>query len=616
MNEHQVHGPLRDAALEAMQQSDLFSTLGVADREIVLSHGRIFEYAPGERVVEAQTRSDAFFMILRGRASVVVPQPGQEEGIEVSRLQPYDAIGELGLLLDEPRTARVVAQSRLFVLEFEQASFQLLLDKVSGFSLRLCRVLARRLVDTSRMVELPRSEEGTLPSPELMHLLPAQLIHRHQVLPLKQEEGTLTVGFVHDPAPHILSALQRFLPGFQLRPVRIAHALFERVLQRSALGAPEAAPAPAPAAATSAAAASPADVAAAQRQRLYPLLERMMAEGASDLHLAAGQAPRWRLYGEMHALEDIPPIKPREAFELLTAGLPERIMAVLQEHQDVDFTFTAEGIARFRVNLYEDEQGYSAVMRLIPPTVPSLQQLGLPRVVGDLCRLKRGLVLVTGPTGCGKSTTLASMIDHINATRREHIVTLEDPIEFIHPSKLALVNQREVGRHTQSFERALRAALRQDPDIVLVGEMRDLATLRLALETANTGHLVLGTLHTGSAIGSIDRMVDLFPAEERDMARSIIAEVLQAIITQSLCRRRGGGRVAAFEVLVSDGAVGNMIRQGKTQQLGTTLTTGRARGNLAMVDSLHELVRKNQITAEEALLHATDRDEMKKRLTG
>ena len=255
-----------------------------------------------------------------------------------------------------------------------------------------------------------------------------------------------------------------------------------------------------------------------------------------------------------------------------------------------------------------------AVFRLIPSQILSVQQLGLPSVLLKLASLPKGLVLVTGPTGSGKSTTLAAMIDYINKTRSEHIITLEDPIEFVHKSRKCLVNQREIGPHTDSFSRALRAALRQDPDIVLVGELRDLETIQLAIEVANTGHLVFGTLHTATAITTVDRMVDMFPANQQNQIRSTLSEVLQGVVSQTLLKKEGGGRVAAIEVLVVNNAVANLIRESKTSQVATIMQTGKARGNCMLNDSLADLVQRKEVTYEEALSRSMDKSDLARRL--
>ena len=280
---------------------------------------------------------------------------------------------------------------------------------------------------------------------------------------------------------------------------------------------------------------------------------------------------------------------------------------------DSDFALALPGVARFRVNLFRDLGGVGAVFRLIPTTILSLEQLGMPAVVADFCKLPKGLVLVTGPTGSGKSTTLAAMVDLINRERQEHVITLEDPVEFVHQSQLSLVNQREVGSHTLSFSAAIRAALREDPDIILVGEMRDLETVSLALEAANTGHLVLGTLHTATAISTIERIVGLFPPEEQSRIQVTLADVMRAVIAQNLLKRIGGGRVAALEILVSSPAVSNLIREGKMHQIASSMQTGKAAGNQLLNDSLADLVSRGVVDSEEALSKAVDKADLAKR---
>jgi twitching motility protein PilT len=300
--------------------------------------------------------------------------------------------------------------------------------------------------------------------------------------------------------------------------------------------------------------------------------------------------------------------------ELLGDALEERNRSEFEATNDTDFALSLPGVARFRVNLFRDLGGVGAVFRLIPTTILSLEQLGMPEVVADFCKLPKGLVLVTGPTGSGKSTTLAAMVDLINRGRQEHVITLEDPVEFVHQSRLSLVNQREVGSHTRSFAAAIRAALREDPDIILVGEMRDLETVSLALEAANTGHLVLGTLHTATAISTIERIVGLFPPEEQSRIQTTLADVIRGVVAQNLLKRIGGGRVAALEVMVSSPAVSNLIREGKMHQIASSMQTGKAAGNRLLNDSLADLVSRGVVDSEEALSKAVDKAELAKRL--
>jgi twitching motility protein PilT len=347
--------------------------------------------------------------------------------------------------------------------------------------------------------------------------------------------------------------------------------------------------------------------------KLDPLLKRMVAEGASDLHLSGNHRPRWRIDGEMREITEAKVLSEIQVFEILEPAMPDRNREQFLADNDTDFAYNLPDVARFRVNVFRDHNGICAVMRVIPSKILTFEQLGLPEGVRRMCDNPKGLVLVTGPTGSGKSTTLAAMIDYINRNRRSHIITLEDPIEFVHKSQKALVNQREVGPHTTSFARALRAALREDPDIVLVGEMRDKETIALALETANTGHLVFGTLHTATAISTVDRIIDVFPPEQQSQIRTVVSDVLKGVVSQTLLKRRGGGRIAALEVLVGSYATANLIREGKNNQIFNIMLTQKSQGNQLLNDQLEALVREGKVDFEEALLKALDKPELAKR---
>ena len=345
------------------------------------------------------------------------------------------------------------------------------------------------------------------------------------------------------------------------------------------------------------------------------LLREMVRVGASDLHLTTGSPAMVRLNGSIAVLERHPALDAAALEKLLDAIMPERNRQELAEEWDTDFAYAIEGVARFRANYFRDRNGPGAVFRQIPFEILSADKLGIPPKVMDLCWLSKGLVLVTGPTGSGKSTTLAALIDHINQNRADHIITIEDPIEFVHENKRCLVNQREVGVHTRSFKNALRAALREDPDIVLVGEMRDLETISIAVETAETGHLVFGTLHTTSATSTIDRIIDQFPPDQQEQIRTMLSESLRGVIAQVLCKKKGGGRVAAYEILVTTQAVSNLIREGKTYQIASLLQTGRALGMQTMNDHLLELVRSGQVEPQEAYMKSNDKLSFKEALS-
>ncbi len=329
------------------------------------------------------------------------------------------------------------------------------------------------------------------------------------------------------------------------------------------------------------------------------LLTVGVRRGASDLHLSAGLVPMLRIDGEVWPL-DWPVLSSRQVADLLSPLLNEHQQNDFETSLETDFSFELPGVARFRANVFQQDRGMGAVFRAIPAEVQSLENLGLGDVFQRIAQLPRGLVLVTGPTGSGKSTTLAAMIDHLNQHRRQHILTLEDPIEFIHRPKTALINQRQVHRDTHSFAAALRSALREDPDVILVGELRDLETIRLALTAAETGHLVFGTLHTTSAAKTVDRLVDVFPAGEKAMVRSMLSESLQAVVSQVLVKRLGGGRVAAHEIMLGTPAIRNLIREDKVAQMVSAIQTGGALGMKTLDMSLKALVTEGVISREEA----------------
>lgn len=329
------------------------------------------------------------------------------------------------------------------------------------------------------------------------------------------------------------------------------------------------------------------------------LLAFSAQQNASDLHLSAGMPPMIRVDGDVRKI-DVPAMDHKEVHELIYEIMNDKQRRDYEEEFETDFSFEIPGVARFRVNAFNQNRGAGAVFRTIPSEVLSMEQLGMGQVFKDIAAVPRGLVLVTGPTGSGKSTTLAAMIDYINDHKHDHILTIEDPIEFVHESKKSLVNQREVHRDTLGFNEALRSALREDPDIILVGELRDLETIRLALTAAETGHLVFGTLHTTSAAKTIDRIVDVFPATEKAMVRSMLSESLQAVISQTLLKKIGGGRVAAHEIMIGTSAIRNLIREDKVAQMYSAIQTGASVGMQTMDQCLQNLVAKKQISTMSA----------------
>ncbi|MDZ8120282.1 type IV pilus twitching motility protein PilT [Pontiella agarivorans] len=348
-------------------------------------------------------------------------------------------------------------------------------------------------------------------------------------------------------------------------------------------------------------------------RRIDRYLEEMLEKGASDIHLSSNHQPCYRVDGEMQFQRGTEKFTDEELRELIYEFAPQRNIAELEEDWDTDFAYELPGAARFRVNVFIDHEGIGCVMRQIPSRVPTFEELNIPEGVRSFCFLNKGLVIVTGPTGSGKSTTLAAMVDLINRTRRQHLITVEDPVEFKHRSLGCLVNQREVHVHTKNFSSALRAALREDPDIVLVGELRDLETMEIAIETAETGHLVFGTLHTNTAATTVDRIIDKFPADRQNQIRTMLADSLKGVIAQTLCKRIGGGRIASCEILVATPAVAANIREGKTHQIPSLMQTGKNVGMCTFADDLLSLVKRGIITPEEAYSNAIDKAFLQKK---
>jgi twitching motility protein PilT len=342
------------------------------------------------------------------------------------------------------------------------------------------------------------------------------------------------------------------------------------------------------------------------RTTLDQLLRLTVERGASDLHLRTGEHPVLRHDGALSRQEG--EVLDGETIDaMLTGIMPPRDLAQFRESGDADWAYDIPGVARFRCNAAQERRGPMGVFRVIPSKILTVEELGLSQEIQRLAYLTKGLVLVTGPTGSGKSTTLAALVDLINRTRNDHVLTIEDPIEFVHEPKKCIVSQRQVGQHSQSFKSALRAALREDPDIILVGELRDLETVSIAIETAETGHLVFGTLHTTTAASTVDRVIDQFPADRQSQIRVMLSESLKGVIAQVLCRKIGGGRVAAKEVLLSIPAVSNLIREGKTFQIPSIIQTNRKAGMVTLNDALIELVEQKVIDAKEAYLRAVDK---------
>ncbi len=341
------------------------------------------------------------------------------------------------------------------------------------------------------------------------------------------------------------------------------------------------------------------------------LLAFVVKNKASDLHLSSGLPPMIRVHGDVRRI-NLPAMEHKDVHGMVYDIMNDGQRKFYEENLECDFSFAIPNLARFRVNAFVQQRGAAAVMRTIPSKILSLEDLKAPKIFGEIADQPRGMVLVTGPTGSGKSTTLAGMVNHKNETELGHILTVEDPIEFVHESKKCLINQREVGPHTLSFANALRSALREDPDVILVGEMRDLETIRLAMTAAETGHLVFGTLHTSSAAKTIDRIIDVFPAEEKEMVRAMLSESLRAVISQSLLKTKdGSGRVAAHEIMIGTPAIRNLIREAKVAQMYSAIQTGQSFGMQTLDQNLTELVKRNIVSVDEARSKAANKDNFK-----
>ncbi|MEX1024210.1 MAG: type IV pilus twitching motility protein PilT, partial [Planctomycetota bacterium] len=344
--------------------------------------------------------------------------------------------------------------------------------------------------------------------------------------------------------------------------------------------------------------------------RLDAFFRKMVELEASDLHMTTSLTPYYRLHGDMVPVNGDHVWNAEEMKKALFEITPQSNIDQFEAEGDTDFAYEISGLARFRANLFMDRLGPSAVFRQIPEEILTADQLNLPKCVRDLCYLSKGLVLVTGPTGSGKSTTLAAMVDLVNKSRGDHIITIEDPVEFVHKSQRCLVHQREVGRHTQSFKRALRAALREDPDIILVGELRDLETIEIAIETAETGHLVFGTLHTTTAASTVDRLIDQFPADRQAQIRTMLSGSLKGVIAQTLCKKKPKGRIAALEIMLGTQAIAALIREGKTHQITSQMQMGAKNGMKLLNDSLVELVKGGIVDPTEAYIKSVNKEEL------
>ena len=635
-----VSAELLPKVVKAMGQCAIFKglderNLGPIAQQAVLVHGT------AEEVLAQQGEpADTITILLSGKARLRFAAAGLGDRIDLGPLKPMESHGEIDLFLGQPFSVSLVANGAVLALRLSRAVVDMVFERVPSWGPVIGRLLAGRVRHAESAVPLPFFDlERAPPSDDVFKLLPLDFVQRQRVVPVASQGSVLTVGFVDDLTGRALKAVQTNCPGMEIQPVHIGAETFNKFMQHrgpsvdlttaapqlgsTAMRPPTSATTtvPTPQHISGGASRAPSSDGAVVRQfgprqqsnpKLDALLRRMVAEGASDLHLSAQHKPRWRIDGEIMEINEARVLGAEAAYELFEPVMADRSIRDFQGH-DADFAYAVEGVARFRVNLFRDRLGSCAVLRQIPDKILTFEQLGLPESVRKMCDHPKGLVLVTGPTGSGKSTTLAAMIDYINKTRRTHIITLEDPIEFVHPSRRALVNQREVIEHTASFARALKSALREDPDIVLVGEMRDLETVALALETANTGHLVFGTLHTATAISTVDRVIDLFPHEQQSQIRAVVSETLKGVISQTLLRRKGGGRIAALEIMVGSAAISNLIREAKNHHIANIMMTAKKMGNQMLNEELQRLVLSDKVEYEEALSKAIDKPDLAKR---
>jgi twitching motility protein PilT len=592
-----IEGTDIDKVVAAARAASLFQSLDDNQLRQAVAQATLLQLDPGDSLIRQGELPAGFFLILAGELRVLVASGTGGDPVEVTRFGRGETLGMASLLLGRPSEAAMEAVVLSTVVSFQPKFFEETAARVPSFGLAVARSLAERLALAIDRVPVPEADPKLEPSSEALVLLPHEFMLRHRVVPLAVDGQVATIGCADQPSAELIERIRIHLPAMEVRIVHLDNRRLSEILRSRAGGDEPAEGGP------------PAETAMLER-----LLRAMATEGASDLHLTGGQRPRWRIDGAMHEIANIPVLGPATVLELLGGKLEDRNRKEFEAANDTDFALALPGVARFRVNLFRDLGGAGAVFRLIPNTILTLEQLGMPAVVAGFCRIPKGLVLVTGPTGSGKSTTLAAMVDLINRERKEHIITLEDPVEFVHHSQLSLVNQREVGSHTKSFAAAIRAALREDPDIILVGEMRDHETVSLALEAANTGHLVLATLHTATAVSTIERIVGLFPPEEQSRIQVTLADVVRGIVAQNLLRRVGGGRVAALEILVSSPAITNLIREGKAHQIVSSMQTGKAAGNRLLNDSLADLVKAGTVEYEEALSKAVDKADLAKRL--
>jgi len=560
--------------LPILSRSPLFHGLEDGHLREAARHAELIEFEEEEALARQGDPSEAFYLLLKGSVSILREE---ESNLELARLSPPDAVGEMGVLLGSARSASVIALGRVQVLCFKARQFHQMMLRLPYFSLVLARTLATRLQEASQRIPLPElGDSATDPPPqEILNLLPAWFQARHRVVPLDKRDGSLVLGCLEDPSPRLLASVRQQIPDLELLPRRLSSALYEEIMSVQA-GSEVLDPTGSPA--------------------LDALLKRAIVEGASELHLMTGMQPRWRLDRGLQVLKDLRRLGPNDLFKVLGPILPEE---ALENFPGVDLEFNhtlPEGI-RFRIQLFNTRRGPVALLRKIPPRIPDPLTLGLPEEFLRLSEREHGLILVSGPAGSGRSTTLASLIEHINQRRQGHILSLEDPVEFLHESQKSLISQRELGSDIQDLKEGLRSALRLKPDVLVISEL-SAEILPMILEAASD-RLILVALRARSVASALERLLSWIPQAERNFRLRCLSEVFLGLLNQLLLRRNQGGRLAAFELLLGSSSVQKLLQENKLSQIPHLMSSQRIEGHRVMRDELTRLTRNGLIDPQE-----------------
>jgi len=605
MQQIPIDAELEQRLATALRHATVFKALEPQQLTQVAEHAELFRYNPGESIVTEGDPTDFFMLILQGNAHATRTQD-DDRVVDLGHLAPLDAVGELGLLLERPHRASVQADNQMLTARFDAESFAWMHANIPQFGLAVSKGLAERLVSNSHDLSIRAMTVAELPNrdPELAGRLPHVLLTRFRALPWAINGTQLITGFASRPTPQAIEALQPYFPAMSIRPVHLDDDVFDETIGRMVgvewrFGETGEHPA--------------VTDAGKMPESLSALLRRLIAEGVSDLHLIPGYRPRWRRFGHIDEIRDAPVLSCNEARRMLEPLMPEHVLSELAKFHDVDFSWAVNDQLRARASVFLTSTGTAAVLRLIPCKPPTLEELGILVKLNLLCRKKRGLLLVVGGSSAGRTTTMAAILDHINRTRRDHIITIEDPIEFVHESRLGIVSQREVGRHVHSYQRGISAALREDPDVLMLGELHGREEVELALDAANTGRLVLATMLATNTTAAIDRIIDFFPADRQPQIRTSLGDALAGIVYQCILNTTNGRRVAAHEILIGSPAIGGLIRENKTYQIPGYLPTGQSQGARLLNEDLALLVVSAKVDFADALDQTNDRDDLYKR---